>query len=277
MIGVPFVLVLAGLSLLAATAPARAPSPLVAELEAAAQNYHQDPPRLDRLREGLGRVAAETPTVEDLIALARAEFLWADVRATSSDEKLAAYDRGRQAARRAVDQSPKNALAHLWYAVNTARWGQTRGILNSLSLLPAVKEEIGIVLELDPTLPGAYSLAGNVFYEVPRLLGGDLKKAEEMFRKGLEYDPHFTGLRVGLGKTLIRQGRVAEGRRELQAVLDEKEPRSLADWTVKDAKEARAILAGLRSSTPRGRPRPSWRRKKRSTRRGTGCPCSEPT
>jgi len=28
-------------------------------------------------------------------------------------------------------------------------------------------------------------------------------------------------------------------------VLDEKEPRSPADWAVKDAKEARAILAGL--------------------------------
>jgi hypothetical protein len=237
------VLVLAGLSVLGAAAPSRAQSPLVAELDAAAQTYHEDPARLDRLREGLERVAAASPTVDDLIALARAEFLWADVRATSPDDKLAAYDRGRQAGKRAVDLSPKNALAHLWYAINTARWGQTRGVLNSLSLLPQVKEEIRIVLDLDPTLPGAYSLAGNVFYEVPRLLGGDLKKAEEMFRKGLQHDPHFTGLRVGLGKTLLRQGRVAEGRRELQAVLDEKAPSSLADWTVKDATEARAILA----------------------------------
>jgi hypothetical protein len=28
-----------------------------------------------------------------------------------------------------------------------------------------------------------------VFSEVPGLLGGDLNKAEEMFRKGLEQDP----------------------------------------------------------------------------------------
>jgi len=236
---------MAGLSLLVLTAWAAAPSPLVAELESAANTYHEDPAHLDRLREGLERVGAGTPTVADLIALARVEFLWGDVRASSREAKLAAYDRGRQAAKRAVDQSPKNALAHLWYGVTTARWGQTRGILQSLSLLSEVKEEIRIVLELDPTLAPAYSLAGNVFYEVPRLLGGDLTKAEEMFRKGLQYDPHFTGLRLGLGKTLIRQGRVAEGRRELQAVLDEKEPRSPADWTVKDATEARAILAGL--------------------------------
>src|SRR5262245_45878158 len=235
---------LLGLSLLAvAASPAQ--SPLVAELESAANPYHRDPAQLDRLRDGLERVGAGTPTVADLIALARVEFLWGDVRASSREAKLAAYDRGRQAAKRAVAQSPKNALAHPWYGVTTARWGQTRGILQSLSLLSEVKEEIRIVLELDPTLAPAYSLAGNVFYEVPRLLGGDLTKAEEMFRKGLEHDPHFTGLRLGLGKTLIGQCRVAEGRREPRAVLDEKEPRSPADWTVKDAKEARSILAGL--------------------------------
>jgi predicted Zn-dependent protease len=183
--------------------------------------------------------------VEELIALARAEFLWAEVRATSPPDKMAAYDRGRQAAKRAVDQSPKNARAHLWYGLTTGRYAQARGIVSGLSLLSVVKDEIRVVLELDPSLTPVYSLAGNMYYEVPRMLGGDTKKAEEMFRKGLEQDPHFTGLRVGLGKTLIRQGRVGEARRELLAVLAEKTPRSLADWTVKDATEARAILATL--------------------------------
>jgi tetratricopeptide (TPR) repeat protein len=217
----------------------------VAELEETARTYHLDPARLDRMRDGLEQVAAGSPTVEDLIALARAEFLWAEVRAQSAQDKLLGYDRGRQAARRAIDQSPRNALAHLWYGVTTGRLGQTRGIFSSLSLLPVVKEEIRIVLELDPRLTPVYSLGGNLYYEVPRMLGGDLTKAEEMFRKGLEQDPHFTGLRLGLGKTLVRQGRVSEGRRELQAVLDEKAPRNLADWTVKDATEARAVLATL--------------------------------
>ena len=36
--------------------------------------------------------------------------------------------------------------------------------------------------------------------------------------------PKFTGMRVGLAKTLIKKGRIEEARHELQAVLDEKEP-----------------------------------------------------
>lgn len=238
--GPPALVVLA--LLVAAPGHARAQSALVAELDDAARMHHTDPARLDRIRDGLDQVGAGTPTVEDLIALARVQFLWGDIRAASTPEKLTAFDRGRQAGKRAVERSPRSALAHLWYGINMARWGETRGILSSLSLLPAVKEEIRIVLELDPRLPAGYSLAGSVFSEVPRLFGGDLKKAEEMFRKGLELDGHFTGLRVGLAKALIRQGRRDEGRRELQAVLDETAPRNLADWTVQDAPQARELL-----------------------------------
>jgi hypothetical protein len=66
-----------------------------------------------------------------------------------------------------------------------------------------------------------------------------------MFRKGLEQDPRFTGLRVGLAKVLIRKGKIAEVRRELQAVLNEKEPRNLADWTFKDSRQARELWDSL--------------------------------
>jgi len=79
------------------------------------------------------------------VALARACFIWGDIRARSDGEKLEAYDRGRQVAQRAVEVSPKSAAAHFWYATNTARWGQTKGILRSLVLLPTVQEEIRLI------------------------------------------------------------------------------------------------------------------------------------
>ena len=100
-------------------------------------------------------------------------------------------------------------------------------------------------LELDPCFAPAYVLAGTVYYEVPGLFGGDLEKSEALFRRGLAVDAHHTGLRVGLARTLIKRGRPAEARRELQAVLDERAPSNLADWTVKDVSEARALLATL--------------------------------
>ncbi len=222
-----------------------AQSPLVAQLRRFENRYHEDPSRLDRLYTGLTEAVKTDSHLDNLLALAQICFMWGDIRARTVDEKLDAYDRGRQAGKRAVELAPRNALAHFWYATNTGRWGQTKGVMRSLFLLPTVKEEMQTALALDPKLTGAYSLAGSVYYEVPPLFGGDLDKSEEMFRKGLELDPRFTGLRIGLAKTLIKRRRLDEARRELQAVLDEKEPRDLADWTMKDVKEARELLGSL--------------------------------
>lgn len=238
-------LLLAVLTALLPLAMADAQSPLVAELETVARSYHNDPSRLDHIREGLEQTVTTDPGVENLVALARVSYIWGDVRATTDDQRLAAYDRGRQVAKRAVELAPRHVEGHFWYALNTGRWGQIRGIMRSLFLLSTVQEEIRTILQLDPQYTPVYLLAGHVFYEVPRLLGGDLQKAEEMFRKGLEQDAHFTAMRVGLGKTLIKLGRVPEAQRELLSVLEEKAPSNPADWALNDRGEARELLESL--------------------------------
>ena len=230
-------------------AVAWAQSPLVAELAVVATRYHENPVRLDALRDGLEQAARTAPDVDTLIAFARVCFIWGDIRATTVEQKLEAYDRGRHAARLAIERAPRSAAAHFWFATNTARWGQTKGILRSLFLLPTVQQEISTVLDLDAGFTAVYALAGHVSYEVPGIFGGDLDRAEQMFRKGLAQDPKFTGLRVGLGKTLIRRGRIAEARRELQAVLDEPAPTNPADWTLKDVGDARALLGSIRGQS----------------------------
>jgi tetratricopeptide (TPR) repeat protein len=191
------------------------------------------------------QAAQADPHVDNLLAVAQIAFLYGDVRALRPEEKLDAYEQGRQAARRAAEIVPRNGRAHFWYATNAGRWGQTKGVMRSLFLLPEVKRGMETALELDPRFPPAYVLAGTVYYEVPGLFGGDLEKSERLFRTGLEVDGRFTGLRVGLARTLIKRGRIPAARRELQAVLDEKTPSNPADWTLKDSPEARRLLDAL--------------------------------
>jgi len=238
-------LVIVALVLLTATVEAAAQSPLVAELRRVSVRYHEDPTRLDALREGLEKAVAADPRPENLVALAQIEFIWGDVRAKTQEEKLKAYDTGRQAAKRALEADPRDVVARFWYATNTARWGQTNGVVRSLFLLPEVKREISAILDIDSTFTPVYVLAGSVNYEVPALLGGDLAKSEELFRKGIELDARYTMLRVGLGKTLIKLGRSDEARKELTAVVEEKAPRNPADWTMKDVPEAKRLLAEI--------------------------------
>ena len=230
--------------LLALGAPgdAFARSPLVAELEILATHYDENPARLDAVKEGLERAAQQDPDAETWIALSRACFIWGDIRATTVDQKVAAYSEGRDAARQAIALSPRAALAHLFYGINTGRLGQTKGITQSARLLPEVREAVQKTLELDPAMPAAYALAGTVDYEVPALFGGSMERAEERFRKGLELDPHFTSLRIGLARVLRRQGRLVDAQRELRLLLDDPAPTNRAEWTMRNVPEARALL-----------------------------------
>ncbi|OGK98224.1 MAG: hypothetical protein A3E31_13840 [Candidatus Rokubacteria bacterium RIFCSPHIGHO2_12_FULL_73_22] len=242
----PALLALVLLALLAP--PARAESPLDAA-RALVARYHEDRAVLDRARDLLEAALARDRRVETMVLLAYVQFLWGDVRATTEDEKLAAYGRGRELGRRAIELAPKSHDAHLWYAINTGRWGQTKGVLRSLFLLPTVREEIDILLELNPRSVRAHAFAGNVFLEVPRLFGGDREKAQAHFKKALELDPHFSVARVDLARLYIAEGRWADARRELARVVGEQAPTIVADWTVKDLPRARTLLASIADKT----------------------------
>jgi len=235
-------------TVLVAAATAWAQTPVEAA-RALVARYHEDPARLDRARDLLDAALTSERRVETMVMLSRVQFLIGDVRATSLDEKLAAYDRGREIGRRAVELAPKSPDAHLWYAINTARWGETKGVLRSLFLLPTIREELTVLLELDPRSVRAHVLVGNVLLEVPGFAGGDRAKAEEHFKKALEIDPRFTNARVDLARVYIADARYADARRELTRVVNETRPSVVADWTVKDAPRARKLLESIKDRT----------------------------
>lgn len=208
--------------------------------------YHEDPARIDRARDLLEDALQRERPVEAMILLSRVYFLVGEVRAATDEERLAAYDRGREWGRRAVELAPRSEDAHVWYALNTGRWGQRRGLMRSLFLLPTIKEELDVIFAINPRSVPGHALAGNVMFELPTLLGGDRAKAEEHFRKGVALDPHYTVVRIDLARLLIATERRAEARRELRRVLNETAPTNVADWTMRDVPRARALLDSIR-------------------------------
>jgi len=195
--------------------------------------YHEDPTRLDRARDVLEAAIKEEKRIESLILLSRVYFLVGDVRATTPEARLAAYERGRTVGERAVELAPRSEEAHLWYAINTGRWGQARGVLRSLFLLPTMRQELDTIFSLNPKSVRGHALAGNVMFEVP----------------GLEIDPRFTVVRVDLARLLIATGRHDEARKELTRVIGERAPTYLADWTIKDVPRARELLDSIKGKS----------------------------
>jgi len=230
--------------LVAAASAAWAQTPVEAA-RALIARYHEDPTALDRARDLLDAALAKERKVETMTMLSYVQFLIGDLRTTAED-KLASYDRGREIGQRAVELAPRSHDAHLWFAINTARWGETKGVLRSLFLLPTIRQELETLLELDPRSVRAHILVGNVLLEVPGFAGGDRAKAEEHLKKALEIDPRFTNARVDLARVYIADARYADARRELQRVVSETRPSVIADWTMKDAPRARKLLESIK-------------------------------
>jgi tetratricopeptide (TPR) repeat protein len=239
--------VLALLLAVPVTAIARPATGAVALAWETVQNYHEDLTRLDRARDRLESEVARTPTLDALLLLAWAHLAWADHRATTTEAKLTSYARGRDVARRAIELAPQSPDAHLWYAANLGRWAITKGKLRAAFLLSTLREEIQTVLALDPDHVTGLSLAGSIFLEAPRLMGGDVARAEGYLRKALALDPRFTRARVELARCLIERRRYDEAREELRRVIDELQPTYVADWVVEHRPTARRLLEGIRA------------------------------
>ncbi len=229
------------------TAVAQTPTP-AETARGMLREYQEDPARIDRARDLLEAHLARggAPDLPTLLALARAWFLFGEERAKTDDDRIAAYARARDYAQRATLLAPKDADAHLWYAITLGTWSQAKGLLRSALALRELRKEVDTVLRLDPNNIEAHIMAGSIARELPVLLGGDRREAEEHFKTARRLDPRLTGVRIELAQLYINMGRYAEARRELEAVLAERAPTDRPRWTLKEAPRARQLLESLR-------------------------------
>jgi tetratricopeptide (TPR) repeat protein len=239
------------LLLAALVGPAAAQTPLQAA-DALLERYHEDLRDLDRARDVLAAAAERESDPAVLTTLARAWFLIGEFRARGDEQRLAAYERGRDAGRRAVALAPRSERAHVWYALNQARWAETRGLVRALAAVRELRGEAQVILSLDAASVEGHALAGGLDAELPGMLGGDRARAEAHFRRALEADPHRTGARIELARLLIAMRRPVEAQEELRRVLDEPEPSDRPYWALRDVPRARALLEslGIRPESP---------------------------
>src|SRR5262245_3837294 len=225
-------------------APRRAAdAELIPRMQRLATHYHEDPARLDAGRDELEAAVKSQPSVALLVMLAQISYVWGDIRGSTNDAKTQAYERGRQVADLALQREPRNADARYWRAANLGRWLE-RNRLRAATQIGSLRDEMQAIIRDRPDYVGAYAFLGYFYYRAPWPWGSQ-DEAMKMFRQGLAHDPRATGMRVGLARTLVDKGLPNDARAELQRVLDEKAPSNLADWTLRDAPDARKLIESL--------------------------------
>jgi tetratricopeptide (TPR) repeat protein len=104
------------------------------------------------------------------------------------EELLAYFERGEAEAQKAIDADPDNHLGYYWKSANIGRWGQVKGILNSLAKAKPMRDLLQQALAVEPEHADSYYVLGQLFEQVPGfpLSFGDPDYAVSLGRKSLD-------------------------------------------------------------------------------------------
>jgi len=163
--------------------------------------------------------------------------------AEKKDKKII-FSQGLYHAKKAVALQPEKPDGHYWLGVNNGKYGETKGVMKSLSLVKPIKKSMFKIIEVDRGYEdgGADRVLGRVFFKVPGIAGGSKDKSLEHLEKSKELGPEDPITRVYLAETYLAKDRVDDARAELDYVMNMKDdPRWVAG--ISEAKiEAQELL-----------------------------------
>ncbi|MCI0454219.1 MAG: hypothetical protein L0Y68_04390 [Candidatus Dadabacteria bacterium] len=212
-------------------------------------DYYKDSMNLDRSINMLEEILEKDPNnVEAMILLSRVWLTYGYTKAPNDKEKIRVFKNGKDVGKKASELAPNNSDAHFFYVSNLGSLGAARGIIKSLFLLPEIRRELELILELDPNHIYGLGMNGILYYALPSFIGGDLTISEIYLRRAIKLDPNLTILKIHLAKTLMKQDKYNEAATMLKEVIDEDNPSDYSDWHI-NKETAKDMLSKLEKRT----------------------------
>ena len=175
--------------------------------------------------------------------LARA-YYWIGKHQKTDEQKVAVFEKGIAAAKKALAIDPRSLGGHFWLGVCYGVYGSAKGVMKSLSLVDPIKQEMAAVIARDPSYEsgGAYRVLGRLYFKLPGLFGGSNRKAVQNLKTAIKYGPHRWLNHIYLAEVYLDQGEKEKARALLKQVLaGPPEPGLEPEWTEEKA-TARKLL-----------------------------------
>jgi tetratricopeptide (TPR) repeat protein len=194
-----------------------------ASMVAEADKIYNERADLKRAREGitlLGRaLASDSGSYDAAWRLARLNY-FLGAHTTDDTERDRAFDKGIDAARRAVKLQDSRPEGHFWLGANLGGQAQ-RSALSGLAAIDEIRAEMEKVIRLDEGFQSgsAYMALGQIDLEAPRMFGGDTRRAVEILEKNLRFGENNALYRLRLAQAYIAVNRREDARRELNTIL----------------------------------------------------------
>lgn len=178
------------------------------------------------------------------------QWLWraARVRYYLGDEaktdKLKHFESGIGYAQRAIGLQPNAVEGHFWLGANYGGFSEVKGAFSALATVKKIRAEMETVLRLNAGYEDgrAYLALGELDRQLPRILGGNLKRAITRLETGIKSAPHNLEMKWALAQAYQEDKRKEDARRQLNELV-QAAARTRAERQTQE--KARKLLAQL--------------------------------
>lgn len=139
-------------------------------------------------------------------------------------ERIKLFTLAERTIEKSIALDPADAQAHFWAGLALGRRGQARGILQSLFMIKPLKKRMRRVMELDPKHGGAHHVLGQMYRQLPRLVGGSREAAVRELLTALRLSPGFTANYPALAEAYLKLDENGKARQVLEAFSRVKTP-----------------------------------------------------
>ncbi len=121
-----------------------------------------------------------------------------------------------------VKINPKSANGFFFKGLCNGKLGQTRGLWASLGIIEPLKEAMETAIRLDPSVSegGPHRALGNLYLQLPRFFGKDLKRSINHFREAVRLGPKYGENYLGLARAYFENDDYVAARDTLRAFLE---------------------------------------------------------
>jgi tetratricopeptide (TPR) repeat protein len=137
------------------------------------------------------------------------------------NERRKQYERGMDAAMKAIELQPNRPEGHFWLAADMGAMAEGFGLRAGIKYRSPIKKELETVLMIDAGFQqgSADRALGRWYLRVPRLFGGSKDQSVEHLKKSLTYAPESSATHFFLAETYLEMDKKDDARRELKTVL----------------------------------------------------------
>ena len=169
------------------------------------------------LRDGL--LHSASPTIGDHCEMANIHYKLARML---PDQQIQYMNSCIDHSQKAITHNPYAGVAYFYKGLCLGRLGELKGIWNSLTTIKPFRENMEAAVKINPAIDsgGPHRALGRLYFKLPGVLGGDIKKSIDHLLKAVDYGPRYWENHYFLAESYFDNHQYLLARTELQSAME---------------------------------------------------------